>query len=209
MCTCYGKTFINFQLKKYAMKFFKLLLYIFSCMPFSGYAQKGISTSADVSFTVRAPAKEISGQNSNALVEIDFRAGTVRAVVNIDSFCFQNNFTSGRMNDIIRQRFREYYMESRQYPVVDFNGKITNLKQVRYKTDGTYPVTISGILTLHGVRKNITAKAILTVQGAQTTIISDFIIEPKAYGIRLPAYIGYMYFEQVHIRISATLNMVR
>jgi len=171
----------------------------------TGHSQRYSSGKATVSFTVSAPAKEISGTNAHAVVEADFSTGKVKAQVVVDSFGFRNNFIAEKMNAVIRQRFREYYMESALYPLITFEGKITNLKTVAYKKNGTYPLVIPGYLTIHGVRKQVAVAATLTVDGASRSIVSDFVVVPEDYKIRVPDYIGYMYFGKVNIRIAAEL----
>lgn len=187
------------------MNLFKSFLCFLLWIPFTGHAQKSTAAKAVVSFTVRAPAKEISGENDDAWIEINYKSGRVKAGVLVDSFRFQNNFTAEKMNAIIRQRFREYYMESAQHPLIAFEGRIDDLKTIMHKKRGSYPVTMSGYLTIHGIKKHIDIKAVLTVNGAHRSMTADLIVVPKDYNIRLPEYIGYMYFKQVNIKIAVTL----
>jgi len=187
------------------MNILRTFLWLLPAIPLTGFSQHYTSGKAAVSFTVSAPAREISGTNGHAFVEADFSTGKVKARVVVDSFSFRNNFTAEKMNAVIRQRFREYYMESTRYPLITFEGKITNLETVAYKKNGTYPLVLSGYLAVHGVRRQVTVAATLAVDGASRSIVSDFVVVPKDYKIRVPDYIGYMYFGKVNIRIAAGL----
>jgi len=153
---------------------------------------------------------DILGENKYASIEMDFKTGVVKARMQVDSFQFHDNFSSKDMNAIIKGRFQQYYMESSLYPVVIFEGKITSPDKGRYKANGVYPLDVSGYLTMHGVKKYISVKAMLTVKGSQKSVVSDFIVDPEDYKIRLPdpIIIGgpRYYFKKVNIRVAAELQ---
>ena len=53
----------------------------------------------------------------------------------------------------MEEHFNENYMESNTFPKANFKGTITDLGKVNFSKDGTYPVTVKGDLTIHGVTK--------------------------------------------------------
>jgi len=208
MCIYCDKLLLTIQFKRYTMNLLKSFLCFLVWAPLITYAQKNTAVNAVASFSVNTPIREISGENKHTSIEMDFKTGIVKAHMQVDSFQFPDNFSSGEMNNIIRSRFRQYYMESNLYPVMTFDGKITNMDKDRYKANGSYPLDISGYLTLHGIKKYITVQAILTVNGSRKSVVSDFAVEPESYKIRLPDYNVRLkeYFNKVNIRISAELK---
>ena len=187
------------------MNLFKSFLCFLAWMPLITYAQK--STDAVASFTISTPIKEVRGENKHAFIELDFKTGAVRSRMQVDSFQFPESFSSDKMNTVIRDRFREYYMESKLYPVMSFEGKITNPDKNMYKAEGAYPLDISGYLTLHGIKQYVTVQATLTVKGSKKSIVSAFVVEPDSYKIKLPNHNAQLsqYANKVNIQIAADL----
>jgi polyisoprenoid-binding protein YceI len=75
-------------------------------------------------------------------------------------------------------------MQSDTYPKSTFDGKITNNSDIKYGTNGTYEVTVSGKLTMHGVTKEVTAGGSLLVSGTNVTLKSSFKVKLEDYGIK-------------------------
>jgi hypothetical protein len=63
--------------------------------------------------------------------------------------------------------FNDQYLESNQFPRADFKGNIVNLANVDFNKDGSYPVTVKGSLTLHGVTKEITVNGTILIKAGK------------------------------------------
>ena len=74
-------------------------------------------------------------------------------------------------------------MDSEKYPTATFTGKIGDLKAVNFKKNGIYNVAVMGDLTLHGVTKPVTTKAVITVAGKLISTKTDFTIALADYGV--------------------------
>jgi polyisoprenoid-binding protein YceI len=181
----------------------------FFCMAFllpaTSKATAYSTKSAKSTFSVSAPAKTIFGESGTVSIQLDKETGTVRVKVPIKSFGFTNNFILDTMNNLIYSRFNEYYMESGQYPEVVYNAQITNRESINFEKDGVYPIQTKGTLRLHGVEKEITSDGTLTVENKQVTVAAKLVVLPKEFGIRIPFYIGDMYFREVFINVHGTL----
>jgi len=189
------------------MNLFKSFLCLLLWAPLITCAQKTIATDAVAIFTVKTPIRDIRGENRHAVIELDLKTGAVKSHMQVDSFRFPESFSSDKMNTIIRDRFREYYMESSRYPVMSFEGKITNPDKNGYKADGAYPLDISGYMTIHGIKQPVSVQAVLTVKGSKRSLVSDFTVEPESYKVKMPNHNANLDPRpgKVDIRISAEL----
>ena len=82
-----------------------------------------------------------------------------------------------------------FTLDSDKFPTATFNGKITNLKDVNFKKDGTYTAAVEGELTIHGVTNTVKTTADFVVAGkavngktAFTIALSDYKVDGPAIG---------------------------
>jgi polyisoprenoid-binding protein YceI len=97
------------------------------------------------------------------------------------------------------------YIEIDKYPKAGFKGKVN--KKIDYAKAGTYPVTVSGVLKIHGAEKRITEKGTMTVKNKQIILRSDFFVLLKDYNIETPKILGQeMTADKVVVKVNATLS---
>ena len=104
-------------------------------------------------------------------------------------------------NQLMEDHFNENYMESTQFPKADFKGYIKNIKEVDFTKDGNYPVTVEGALTIHGVSKQVSTKGTMQVQDGKPTLIGEFSVAIKDYGIK-GLYIGEKIAADAKIKVN-------
>jgi polyisoprenoid-binding protein YceI len=92
-------------------------------------------------------------------------------------------------------------MESSKYPTAEFNGKIND--QIDLAKDGTYPVTVQGKLSIHGVTKDYTVKAELKVVGGEISANSTFPVKLVDHEIKIPKLVIKNIAEIVQVTVSA------
>jgi polyisoprenoid-binding protein YceI len=85
---------------------------------------------------------------------------------------------------LMQEHFNENYVESDKYPKATFSGSYT--EDVPFDKDGTYPIHVSGKLTIHGVTKDVQVPATLTVKGTAITGTATFKVNPTDYNISIP-----------------------
>jgi polyisoprenoid-binding protein YceI len=86
-------------------------------------------------------------------------------------------------NQLMEEHFNESYVESSKFPKSDFKGMITNIKDINFSKDGTYPAKVKGSLTIHGVTRETEANGTLEVKGASVTAKTKFVVKLGDYGI--------------------------
>jgi len=157
-------------------------------------------------FSVSAPAKTINASSRYVSIELDKAEARLLLSVPVASFRFTNNFVSDSANQVIHKRFNSYYMESDKYADVTYMATIENATEINFEKDGNYPIRTSGMLRIHGVDRKVAAQGIVSVQGTEVTVAAKIMVQPLDYGIRIPAYIGNMYFKEVFIETKANLK---
>jgi polyisoprenoid-binding protein YceI len=104
-------------------------------------------------------------------------------------------------NQLMEDHFNENYMESTRFPKADFKGYIKNIKEVDFTKEGKYPIAIEGNLTIHGVTQKVNAAGTLEVAQGKPTIIGEFSVKIKDYGIK-GLYIGEKIANEAKIKVN-------
>ena len=94
------------------------------------------------------------------------------------------------------------YMASEKFPKAAFKGKITNISAVDFSKDDSYPVSVSGDLTIRDVTKPVTAKGTITVKGGTVTINSTFTIKRRDYNVIGEAFVQKKISEDIEITVN-------
>ena len=103
---------------------------------------------------------------------------------------------------MLEEHFNENYLESDKYPKAQFKGKISNWSSVNVGKDGTYPITIEGDLTIHGVTKPMKTEGKLVVSGDKLKATTEFYVSLENYNIRVEE----SYKDRIPDKIKLTLD---
>lgn len=141
------------------------------------FAQKKTTTSAIISFDATTSIDKLpKADNKTAIASLDTKTGKLAFEVTIKNFAFSNPRIQDHFNGA-------GWMDSEQFPTASFKGDISNAKAVNFAKDGTYPVTVKGDLTIHGVTKPVETTGSITVNGKTISAASDFSIKLEDYGV--------------------------
>ncbi len=157
-------------------------------------AQKYFTREGKVSFYSDAPMEKIEANNNSATSVIDAESGRMEFAILIKAFQFEKA--------LMQEHFNENYLESDKYPKGTFKGKIDNLDAVDFSKDGTYPVKVSGELTIHGETKTIEADGEISIAGEQLKASSSFEIAVADYKIEIPGVVRDNIAKKVRIDVS-------
>ena len=159
---------------------------------------KYTSTKGYVSFFSKAPIADVDAQNEKVKVEMNTSDGEVIFDITMTDF----KFKSEKMGKDARKK----YLEIDKHPKAGFKGKIQG--KIDYDKPGTYNVTATGKLKIHGVEKDITEKGTVTVvEGGQVKLKSEFNVTLADYNIETPKILGQeMTEDKVLVKIEATLT---
>jgi len=182
------------NIKTGTMKRLFILIAALAITTTSLQAQKVYSTkTGKISFFSDAPLEDIEAKNSE--VESKLASGTGQVVFTLLMKGFQFE------NQLMQDHFNENYLESSKYPKADFKGFVTNIKDINFSKDGTYPAKVKGTLTIHGVSKEINTDGTITVNGDKATARTKFNISLKDYNIG-GALIGKKIADKIAITVD-------
>ena len=141
------------------------------------FAQKKTTTSATVDFDATTALDALpKAENKTVIASLDTKSGAIAFEAAIKSFTFGNPKIQEHFNS-------KGWMDSDQFATATFKGSIVNLKDVKFNKDGTYTVTVTGDLTMHGETKPVEAKGTITVSGKTIKATSDFSVKLEDYKV--------------------------
>lgn len=176
------------------MKFLTGFL-LMQCSFFYALAQQKLFTKNGVAvFFSKAPIENIEAKNSKLVSVWDTATGQIEFSVLMKGFVFQK--------DLMQEHFNENYVESDKYPKTIFKGTVENQKNITLNTDGNYPITVDGMLTLHGITKQITVPANILVKNKIISASAAFTIELADYKIKIPGIVADNISKRILINIT-------
>ncbi len=176
-------------MKKITILVFVLLTVYINCT-----AQLYFTKNGRISFFSSAMLEDIKADNNQVISVINTSTGEIQFSLLNNAFHFKKA--------LMEEHFNADYIESAKYPKSTFKGTIANISSVNVNTDGTYKVTVSGNLNIHGVIKAITAPGTITVKSGAISAISTFKVKVKDYGISIPAAVKNNIAQDIEITIS-------
>lgn len=156
------------------------LLFTIAFMSFTLFAQKTyITKNAYAKLFSHTVAEDISAENFKVISKINTETGDLIVSVPVQSFTFEKALMQKHFN-------QPNFMDSKQFPKIKFKGKF-DASEVNFAKDGTYPVTVSGDLTIRAVTKPISEKGNIIVKDGKISANSVFIVKNIfQYGVGKP-----------------------
>ncbi len=161
-------------------------------------AQKWMTRTGKVTFFSTTPVENIEAFTNEAASVIDAKTGDLLFVVPIKSFKFEKA--------LMQEHFNENYLESDKFPKAEFKGKINNLKNIDFSKDGTYDVASSGVLTIHGVSRDVVIPGTLKIEKGTATASSKFNVKAADYDIKIPAMAASKIAETMEVTVQSDLK---
>lgn len=156
------------------------IIFALALLPIFATAQKVITREGHAKIFSHTIAEDITANNYKVTSTINKETGDMVFSIPVQSFEFEKALMQKHFN-------QENFMNSTVYPKITFKGKINNLSDVKWETDGTYNVTVTGNLTIRDVTKPITEKGTIEVKSGVITASSVFIVkEIGSYNVGKP-----------------------
>jgi len=146
-----------------------------------------------------APIEDIEANSSAGVSVYNSGTGELEFSLPIRSLHFPKS--------LMEEHFNENYMESDKFPKATFKGKIQEHPDL--SKDGSYPVTVTGDLTVHGVTQTRTIQGNLKVSGGVVTMTSEFMVKCADHHIDIPQIVFHHIAESIRIRVSATYTTLK
>lgn len=154
-----------------------------------------------VSFSAGTALEDIEAVNKAASSVFDAGTGQIEYAVLIKGFEFRRA--------LMQDHFNENYLESDKYPKSVFKGNILNPEKINFNKDGVYPVTVKGVLEMHGVKKEISTTGTLKVNGETVDCTASFPVQLAHYDIRVPTIVKDKISQEVNIKVSCNYRLLK
>jgi polyisoprenoid-binding protein YceI len=156
---------------------------------------KFFTKNGKIYFNATSPSspEKIEATNEKAIAKLDVATGEMEFGVLMKGFLFEKS--------LMQEHFNENYVESDKFPKAMFKGTITNISSVDLNKDGNYPIKVKGMMTMHGVTKEVVADGTLSVKdGKVISGLSNFKVSFKEFGIEIPSLVKDKVAEQADIK---------
>lgn len=163
------------------MKTTVFTIWMMLCFSIAGAQGKYLTNEGSIIFYSHTAIEDITADNQKVAAVIDSQSGEVAIIVRMVDFEFKKK--------LMQEHFNENYVESEKYPKATFNGRITNNESVDYAAKGSYPVEVSGELTIHGITKTISVQGTMEISAEGITARTKFMLNPENYGIKIPGVV--------------------
>ena len=159
------------------------------------YVGKNIKTAIFSS----TPVEDIRAASTSGTAAIVGRTREIVVQVPIKSLEFDRK--------LMQEHFNENYMESDKYPQAKFKGSIDQV--IDFTKDGNYDVSVTGILSVHGVDKTRTIPGKLSIKDGIVQIYTEFKVACADHKIKIPTLIVTKVAEVINIKVDGKLNPVK
>jgi polyisoprenoid-binding protein YceI len=162
---------------------------------------KFYTKNAKIYFFSETPLEDIEAKNYSSVSVFDTKTGSLQFSLLIKGFEFRN--------EEMQEHFNEDYMESDKFPKSEFKGQVVNNAAVNYNKPGTYNVQVKGLLTIHGVTKEVQTNGTLKVDNDNVKANSVFNIALADYGIKIPKLVSDKIAKTIKITVDAKLDPLK
>ncbi|MDB5274566.1 MAG: YceI family protein [Chitinophagaceae bacterium] len=156
------------------------------------------SIKSSVQFFSETPIENIDAISKSMVSAINTSNQNVAAVIAIKTFHFNNAF--------MEEHFNEKYMESDKYPKATFSGLIN--EKINFKEPGSYKITVTGKLNIHGVEKVRTISGTLTIDPSmKLNLHTTFDVKLVDHHIEVPQLVMQKVAEVIRVTIDEVYEM--
>ncbi len=159
-------------------------------------AQIFITRTGLISFYSKTSLEDIKANNQQLFAAINTEKKELAFMVLMKGFEFKK--------ELMQTHFNENYVESDKFPKASFTGNYTG--DVDMKNGSIANVIVKGLLTLHGVSKQIEIPATLQSINGMLTGHAVFNVTPEDYNIAIPQLVRNKIAKQVKVEIDVNCN---
>ena len=176
------------------MKKIKLLVLFSAVVYCNCSAQIHFTKNGKITFFSSALIEDIKADNNQVISVINMATRDIQFSLLNNAFHFKKA--------LMEEHFNADYIESAKYQKSTFKGTFTNLNNINFNNDGSYNVTVSGNLNIHGITRLISVPGKITVSSGKISALSKFNIKLKDYNISIPPSVKNNIAETIELTIS-------
>jgi len=172
---------------------------IASCFALGSYilpaqAQLYTAQNSQIDFFSKTLVEDIKALNTKSSSIINSANGEIVVKIPVTEFQFRNK--------LMQQHFNDNYLESEKYPSATFKGKINEV--INYTKTGTYEVSATGILSIHGINQTRTLTGKMTIGEGSINLNTKFDVLLVDHKVDIPKLVFKKIAEK--IAVSAQIN---
>ena len=173
--------------------FFVSAAFIVLCSS-AAIAQKIFTKNGDISFFSKTGLENIKADNNQVMSVLNIPTGELQFSLLVKGFHFEKA--------LMEEHFNENYLESDKYPKSTFKGTITDISTVNFAKAGTYPVSVTGDLMIHGVTNKITSKGSINIKAGKISATAFFTVALADYKITVPRLVEKNISKTIDITVN-------
>jgi polyisoprenoid-binding protein YceI len=155
---------------------FLSLILLFASLAASTQNDRLVSEKSHIRFFSTTPAEDIEANNYSATSTLNTSNGQVAFVVPMQGFQFEKALMQKHFN-------QKNFLDTKSYPEGRLVARITNLDNIDFGSDGSYPALVEGELTIRGVTNPISENGMVIVKDGVVHAESTFDVTLADYGI--------------------------
>lgn len=137
----------------------------------------------------------VEAKNNSTTAILKVKTGDIAAQLFINAFKFRVA--------LMQEHFNENYMDSDKFPKAVFRGKLKDFDMSSIGDGKEFDLT--GTLTVRGVAKEISTKAMIKKQGEKILLTTKFSVKPGDFDIKIPSVVRKKIAESINVNISYEL----
>lgn len=156
----------------------KLLTFFFLAFLFADFdttSNQFITNQGQISFFSYTSVENIEAQNNQVLSIFDASKNEIAISMLMRAFVFKKS--------LMHEHFNESYIESDIFPKANFQGTVIDFDPSSKETQTR---VIRGLLTIHGITKEVDIKSTIESKNGKYIITGDFSILVKNFDIKIP-----------------------
>jgi polyisoprenoid-binding protein YceI len=167
-----------------------LVLIILIASATVSHAQKYTVEKSTVIFFSDAAIEDITAKNNETSGLLNVSSGEFAFLIPIKKFRFDKS--------LMEEHFNEKYLESEKFPNSIFKGTLEGLQ-----FDKAYQeLNAVGILTIHGVSRDVRIPARIERSGNKLIARSKFVIKLEEYKIKIPQLMWQNIAEEIEVTVE-------
>ena len=175
-----------------------LIIVFFLITNYSFAQEKYLDRSGTILFEASEGTFEpVKAKNNSVTVILNSNTGEIASLVLMKEFQFRNA--------LMQEHFNENYIESDVYPKATFKGKISTFN-LSGLTAEKKEFTVTGLLKIHGVEKQIEIKLLISMDGSYIFLKGYFIATPQDFNIQIPKIVRNKIAKEVKVQLEFKLK---
>jgi hypothetical protein len=160
--------------------------------------EKFFTRSGTLSFFSETSVENIEAVNHQASCILDTQTGEVAVSAQMKGFEFEKA--------LMQEHFNENYVESHKFPKATFKGEVVGFTTLKFSDETPKTVEITGVLSMHGVDKQIKTNGIVSKENGNFNAQATFKVSPDDFDIKIPKAVINNISKEIEVRVHLQLE---